>query len=395
MAIFLTGATGYIGSYLAAGLLEQHGESLNLLVRTDDAREAQRRLWHSLQLHFDFPVFREHLAARIRIFCGDLTSPRFGLNDEEYELLVASTDSVLHCAASLNRKSEKSCLNVNLRGTLEVIQLARRAHDTHGLRRFSEVSTVAVAGRRNNELVIEDSAIDWDRSDYDPYARTKKFGEHMVRELLPDVPHTIFRPSIVLGDSRRPETTQFDMVKAFVFLGSLPVLPFRPEDCVDIVPVDYVADAIVTLHQRPGTEHEIYHLSSGVHSQSFRELTAALAEARGKMRPLFWPELLGPFRGIVERLSRRRDNLGYAASLLKVFLPYLVWNTVFDNTRVVTELGRSPAPFSSYCFPLFRFAKENRFRYPYREWPESAALSSAQESTQDSERHVSAGECAK
>jgi len=395
MAIFLTGATGYIGSYLAAGLLEQHGESLNLLVRTDDAREAQRRLWHSLQLHFDFPVFREHLAARIRIFCGDLTSPRFGLNDEEYELLVASTDSVLHCAASLNRKSERSCLNVNLRGTLEVIQLARRAHDTHGLRRFSEVSTVAVAGRRNNELVIEDSAIDWDRSDYDPYARTKKFGEHMVRELLPDVPHTIFRPSIVLGDSRRPETTQFDMVKAFVFLGSLPVLPFRPEDCVDIVPVDYVADAIVTLHQRPGTEHEIYHLSSGVHSQSFRELTAALAEARGKMRPLFWPELLGPFRGIVERLSRRRDNLGYAASLLKVFLPYLVWNTVFDNTRVVTELGRSPAPFSSYCFPLFRFAKENRFRYPYREWPESAALSSAQESTQDSERRVSAGECAK
>ena len=395
MAILLTGATGYIGSYLAAGLLEQHGESLNLLVRAEDAQEAQRRLWRSLQLHFDFSVFREHLTARIRIFCGDLTSPRFGLNDEEYELLVASTDSVLHCAASLNRKSERSCLNVNLRGTLEVIQLARRAHDTHGLRRFSEVSTVAVAGRRNNELVTEDSAIDWERSDYDPYARTKKFGEHMVRELLPDVPHTIFRPSIVLGDSRRPETTQFDMVKAFVFLGSLPVLPLRPEDCVDIVPVDYVADAIVTLHQRPGTEHEIYHLSSGVNSQSFRELTAALAEARGKMRPLFWPELQGPFRGIVERLSRRRDNLGYAASLLKVFLPYLIWNTVFDNTRVVTELGRSPAPFSSYCFPLFRFAKENRFRYPYREWPESAALSSAPKSAQDSERHVSAGGRAK
>jgi thioester reductase-like protein len=395
MATFLTGATGYIGSYLAAGLLEQHGESLNLLVRADDADEAQRRLWHSLQLHFDFPAFREHLTTRTRVFCGDLTSPRFGLTDEDYELLVASTDSVLHCAASLNRKSERSCLNVNLRGTLEVIQLARRAHDTHGLRRFSEVSTVAVAGRRENELVTEDNAIDWDRSDYDPYARTKKFGEHMVRELLPDVPHTIFRPSIVLGDSRRPETTQFDMVRAFVFLGSLPVLPFRPEDCVDIVPVDYVADAIVTLHQRPNPKHDIYHLSSGVKSQSFRELTAALAEARGRMRPLFWPELEGPFRGIVERLSRRRDNLGYAASLLKVFLPYLVWNTVFDNTRVVTELGSSPARFSSYCFPLFRFAKENRFQYPYREWPQNAALSSSPEGAQESERHVSAGERAK
>lgn len=372
MGTFLTGATGYIGSYLAAALLEKHGDELNLLVRAENREEAQQRLWHSLQLHFDFPAFREYLSTRMRIFCGDLTSPRFGLGDEEYELLAATTDSVLHCAASLNRKSEKSCLNVNLRGTLEVIQLARRAHDTHGLRRFSEVSTVAVAGRRSNELVTEDAAIDWERSDYDPYARTKKFGEHMVRELLPDVPRTIFRPSIVLGDSRRGETTQFDMVRAFVFLGRLPVLPFRPDDCVDIVPVDYASDAIVTLHQHPRPNHEIYHLSAGVNSESFRELTAALAAARGKLKPLFWPELERPFRGIVERLSRRRDNLGYAASLLKVFLPYLVWNTVFDNTRVVAELGRAPAPFSSYCFPLFRYAKENRFRYPYREWPAGA-----------------------
>ncbi len=97
--------------------------------------------------------------------------------------LVAPTDSIIHCAASLNRKSEKSCLNVNLRGTLEVIQLAMRARDSHGLRRFSHVSTVAVAGQRANEVVAEDTAIDWNRSDYDPYARTKKFCEHMVRQV--------------------------------------------------------------------------------------------------------------------------------------------------------------------------------------------------------------------
>ena len=110
---------------------------------------------------------------------------------------------------------------MNLRGTLEVIQLAMRARDDHGLRRFSHVSTVAVCGQRANEVVQEDASIDWNRSDYDPYARTKKFCEHMVRQLLPDVPRTIFRPSIVLGDSRRPETNQFDMVRAFVFLAGL------------------------------------------------------------------------------------------------------------------------------------------------------------------------------
>ena len=374
MAIFLTGATGYIGSYLAAGFLKRQGESLNVLVRAAGAEEAEQRLWQALQLHLDFPAFREHLGARIRVFRGDLTSPQFGLSQDDYRALAAGTDSVLHCAASLNRKSERSCLNVNLRGTLEVVQLARRAQAAHGLRRFSQVSTVAVAGQRSNETVLEDRAIDWQRRDYDPYARTKKFCEHMVRELLPDVPRLVFRPSVVLGDSRRAETTQFDMVRAFVFLAGLPMLPLRPDDRIDIVPVDYVADAIVTLHQKSRPEHEIYHLSSGDTSETYRRLTEALAGARGAMPPLFWPGLERPFGWAVDRLSRRRDGLGYAASLLKVFLPYLVWNTVFDNTRVVRELGRAPAAFSSYCFPLLRFARENCFRYPYRPWPDSAGM---------------------
>ena len=174
-----------------------------------------------------------------------------------------STDSIIHCAASLNRKSEKSCLNVNLRGTLEVVQLAMRARDSHGLRRFSHVSTVAVAGQRSNEVVTEDKSIEWDRSDYDPYARTKKFCEHMIRKLLPDVPRTIFRPSIVLGDSRRPETNQFDMVRAFVFLAGLPILPFRPGDRIDIVPVDYVAGAVAALHLKEKPAFDTYHLILG------------------------------------------------------------------------------------------------------------------------------------
>ncbi len=371
MAIFLTGVTGYIGSYLAAGFLRDHHEPLNVLVRAPDASEAERRLWQSLQLHFSFAEFSEYLT-RVRIFRGDLTAPQFGLDAAEYRALATTTDSVLHCAASLNRKSEKSCLNVNLRGTLEVVQLARRAQEYRGLRRFSEVSTVAVAGHRSNEVVNEDEAIDWERSDYDPYARTKKFCEHMVREMLPDVPKTVFRPSIVLGDSRRAETTQFDMVRAFVFLANLPILPLRPDDRVDIVPADYVGDAIVTLHQKPRPEHEIYHLSSGTNSQTFRELTDALAEARGRMKALYWPSLSGPFHGLVNRMAHRRDGIGRAASLLKVFLPYLEWNTVFDNRRVVAEMGRAPERFSSYCFPLLQFSSEHNFRYPYREWPRHA-----------------------
>jgi long-chain acyl-CoA synthetase len=374
MAILVTGSTGYIGAHLVAGVLERHGERLNLLVRAKDAHEAEVRLWRALQLHMDFPTFLGFLRARIRIFRGDLTSKFFGLPEQEYKEVVATTDSVIHCAASLNRKSEKSCLNVNLRGTLEVVELAMQARDAHGLRRFSHVSTVAVAGMRSNEVVTEDASIDWNRSDYDPYARTKKFCEHMIRELLPDVPRTIFRPSIVLGDSRRGETTQFDMVRAFVFLAGLPVLPFRPDDRLDIVPVDYVADAIVTLHQKEKPAHEIYHLSSGMGSQTFRELTEALARAQGKAKPVFVPSLEAAFGGTVNFLSNRSGNIGDGASLLRVFWPYLVWNTVFDNGRVVAELGRAPAPFSKYSYPLLKFSRENRFAYPYREWPAGAEV---------------------
>ena len=371
MAIFLTGGTGYIGAHVAANLLEQHDATLNLLVRGRDPRDAELRLWQAMQLHMPFPQFYEYLQTKIRIFRGDLTSAQFGLAPDDYDRLVHTTDSVIHCAASLNRKSEKSCLNVNLRGTLEVVQLARRSQYYHGLRRFSNVSTVAVAGKRSHEVVLEDRSIEWERSDYDPYARTKKFCEHMVRELLPDVPLTIFRPSIVLGDSRYPQTTQFDMVRSFVFLAGLPVLPFRPHDKIDIVNVDFVADAISTLHMKSEPEHDTYHLSSGNDSQSFQELTKALAAEQNKRGPVFLPILEKPFGSIVNTLANRKGSVGHGAALMRVFLPYLTWNTVFDNTRVTTEMGRKPVPFSQYSFPLLRFSREHNFEYPYQPWPES------------------------
>lgn len=369
MAIFLTGSTGYIGAHVAANLLRDQGVALNVLVRARDSGEAEARLWQALQLHMNFSEFCEYLQTRVRVFRGDLTDPGFGLGRDEYDRLIHTTDSAIHCAASLNRKSEKSCLNVNLRGTLEVLTLARHIEHYHGLRRFSLVSTVAVAGKRQNEVVSEDRSIDWERSDYDPYARTKKFCEHMLRMLLPDTPKIIFRPSIVLGDSRYAETTQFDMVKAFAFLAGLPLLPFRPTDKIDIVNVDFVAEAIATLHQKPQPEHDIYHLSSGIESQNFREITRALAGAQNKRAPVFVPVAEKPFSSSVNFLANRNGAISKSASLMKVFMPYLVWNTVFDNRRVTQELGKKPVPFSQYSYPLLKFSRENNFHYPYQPWP--------------------------
>jgi nucleoside-diphosphate-sugar epimerase len=224
-------------------------------------------------------------------------------------------------------------------------------------------------------VVTEDASIDWNRSDYDPYARTKKFSEHMVHQLLADVPHTIFRPAIVLGDSRRAETSQFDMVQAFDTLARFPVLPLRPDDKIDIVPANYVGGAIVKIHQLAKPNYGIYHLSSGVGSQTYKELTDALAEAGGWSKPRYQPWLGGPFSKTVNWLAFKGGSVGYGASLLKVFWPYLDWNTVFHNSRVVQEMGEAPAKFSSYAYPLLQFSRANQFKYPAKPWPGSPGKS--------------------
>jgi thioester reductase-like protein len=369
MRIFLTGSTGYLGSYLVSMLMAEYNAQLTLLVRAEDEDAAEKRLWKSLQLHMEFPEFIERVRSQVRIVTGDLTSPRFGLNEADYTQLVEETESIIHCAASLNRKSAKACFNVNLRGTLEMVKLAQAAHAHHGLRRFSDISTVAVAGHRSNEVVTEANSVEWARSDYDPYARTKKFCEHMVHELLPDVDVRVFRPSIILGDSRFPETTQFDMVRAFVWLAQLPVLPFDGTWRADIVPANYVARGVVNVHMKENPLYDTYHLSSGEDSLSYRKIVDALDGKRVK----FLPRLEGSFTGLVDRLSNTPRGWGMApaASLMKVFIPYLTFNTVFDNQRIVEELGGKPAPFSEYANGLRNFARNGKFTYAYKPWPES------------------------
>jgi thioester reductase-like protein len=371
MSIFITGATGYLGSYVVSGLLREHDDRLALLVRAPTIEQARHRLWKSLQLHMPWPEFRRFADTRLELYLGDITSARLGQCESDYARLVGETDSIIHIAASLNRRSAKACLNVNLRGSLEVLKLGQAARGSHGLRRFSDVSTTAVAGTRAGETVQEDSAIDWERSDYDPYARTKKFAEHMLHELLPDVSTLVFRPSIVLGDSRFAATTQFDMVRAFVMLARLPLLPFRPDWRLDIVPADYVGRAIVALHQRADAPHERYHLSAGAGSLTYQQIVDSLRLHGSPLRHRFLPRLNHAFERSVNALSNTPRSWGVAgpASLLRVFMPYLCFDTVFDNRRVVSALGEVPAPFSSYASRLLDFAVDHDFQYPYQPWP--------------------------
>ncbi len=145
MAIFLTGVTGFLGSFVVNEILERSDRDLQLLVRASSDRKALERVWAAMSWHMDGDRFREVLP-RLRVVRGDLHAPGLGLSDADKAAVLDDADSVLHIAASLNRKSDKACFNTNLRGTLSVVKLARELADRGQLERFSQVSTSAVAG---------------------------------------------------------------------------------------------------------------------------------------------------------------------------------------------------------------------------------------------------------
>lgn len=373
--IFVTGGTGYLGSYAVARLVMHHDARLALLVRARTRADAIAKLWRGLQLHVDAEGF-ERILANVTFVAGDLTAPRLGIAPHDRAALAERTRSILHIAASLNRRSEKACLNTNLRGTLSVIDFARDVIARCGtLERFTDVSTVAVAGHRKSEVVEEDSAIDWNRSDYDPYARTKKFAEHMVEEILRDVDRLVLRPAIVMGDSRFPQTTQFDMVRAFCALVDMPVVPMDGRVRIDIVNADYVGKAIADLHVSRDLAHRIYHLSSGTSAPSAEAIGRAMLEAiPGKRPPRFVPALGPAFEATVARMANLpKGTLSLYGALLKVFWPYITFDTVFDNRRIVAQMGEAPVPFTAYSGELYRWARAVRFQYPYVPLPERLA----------------------
>lgn len=362
-AIFLTGSTGFLGSFVVAEILRNSDRPLQLMVRASTDRKALERTWAAQSWHMDADEFIGHLP-RLRIVRGDLHAPRLGLSDADHTAVLDEADSILHIAASLNRKSNKACFNTNLRGTLSVVQLGRALADRGQLERFSQVSTSAVAGIRQSEVVQDDETIDWDRSDYDPYARTKKFAEHMASELLPDVRRLVFRPTTVMGDSRTDVTYQTDMTQAFVGMSRLPVIPLDPDLRLDFVPGDWIARCIASLHLKEAPEHEQYNLGAGLGATSGRKIAAAMAATGKRFR--FSAPLGKPFDWTVRAMSRspKGQPLRPIGAIMKVFWPYITYDTVFDNARVVGEVGEAPKPFEEYCPGMLAWSEAHGLKNP-------------------------------
>jgi thioester reductase-like protein len=314
-AVFLTGATGFLGMEVLARLLEAGDREVLALVRAEDDAGAQRRLEDVLAKLWEDPTPYRGRVSAVR---GELTQPGLGLGARREEV-AERTHAVLHCAASISFDlplAEARAINVD--GTSRVLDLAIEAQGRGGLERFLHVSTAFVSGR--HEGAFREHQLDTGQSFRNTYEQTKADAEQIVslaRELRP----AIARPSIVMGESDSGWTPAFNVLywplRAFS-RGLFDALPALPDGRVDVVPVDYVADGLVELldHRDAG----VFNLVAGTNAPTVDELTTLASQYFGKPRP--------PFVTPMEPGSTESDGDHGA-----VYVPYFDMRVVFDDTR--------------------------------------------------------------
>ena len=240
--IFLTGANGFLGTKIASNIIKHHDHDIIAIIRSNNSEDAVNRLYRAW---WEFPELLEEICGRVHVVTGDITQNNLGMETEEYEKLIQIVTHVIHTAADWRLKASLEELQkTNVQGTQNVLKMAQLVHKDHGLERFSHISTAYVAGGRMG-AVSEDSLT----SEYgflSDYEKTKFESEIEVRKSEFDI--SIFRPSMIVGNSSTGYIKTFNTVYIPLKLylnGQLPIVPVSPSMKINLVPVNYVSDAVL------------------------------------------------------------------------------------------------------------------------------------------------------
>jgi long-chain acyl-CoA synthetase len=355
--LLMTGATGFVGMEVLGRYLEQSDERIIALVRAGDDDAAAQRVRATLRDLFGLRARRyEH---RVDGVAADLLAPDLGLSPRRRLELAAQVDRIVHIAASVSFALPlEQARAINRDGTHRVLELAALAQEHGGLERYAHVSTAYVAGTHRGRFYERD--LDVSQSFRNTYEQTKFEAEELVRRS--ELPTTILRPSIVVGDRHSGWTAAFNVLywplRAFA-RGLYPVVPAVPSAPVDVVSIDFVADAIYELCRSGVGVGETYHLTAGADASSVAELVE-LASHYFKRPP---PQVLTPveFEAYMQSATGiERTVLGRSAE----YFPYFALSTEFDNTgaRALLEPRQiAPAPLRSYMSRLLDFAVRSRW----------------------------------
>ena len=358
-ALLLTGATGFVGMEILARFLERTDRRIYTLVRADDEEGARARIERTLAALVDRG---ERYRNRVVAVPGDIEAEGLGLDAASREQLAEDVGDVIHSAASVSFALPlDESRRINVDGTRRLLEFADLARERGGLRRFSYVSTAYVAGTHTGDF--REDQLDVGQDFRNAYERSKFEAERLVRSYRDRLRIQILRPSIVVGERSTGWTASFNVLyaplKAFA-RGTYRVLPLRRSAPVDVVPVDYVADAVFELANRPPEEQEeTYHLVSGRRATTVGRLIDLSAGFFARRPPRSAPPWL--YRRVVHPLLLRRADERRRRALRRseAYFPYFSLRVRYDDRRARRRLepaGIEPAPIESYFDRLARFA---------------------------------------
>ncbi len=354
--VLLTGATGFVGMELLERYLERTDRQIVALVRADDAATARARIDAVLENLFGAGA---HVRRdRVEAVAGDMTRPDLGLDPMQRERIAERVTTIIHSAASVSfTLSLDEAREINLEGTRRMLDLAELAQARGGLDCYGHISTAFVAGTHRGGFAESD--LDVGQSFHNSYERSKFEAEQLVRSRR-NLPFTVLRPSIVVGDSTSGWTAAFNVLywplRAFG-RGLFTALPAVPSAPCDVVSIDYVADATFALCE-PGCDTGVtYHLTAGPHACTIGEI-ARLA-SRYFRRPM--PRVMPPaeFAQLVLASAERS-----ALTVGSEYFPYLSMGAVFDDAATRARLepdGITAAPLRDYMDRLLDFATRSRW----------------------------------
>jgi len=360
MDYFITGATGFIGRFLVGTLLERGG-NVHMLVR-DESRLKLRALQERYKR---FP-------GKIHAVSGDLAEPRLGVSQDELATLKGKIDHFFHLAAIYDMKaSPESQQLTNVDGTKNAIACAQ-ALDAGC---FHHMSSIAAAGFYDG--VFREDMFGQAGALTHPYFQTKHESEKVVRDSC-KLPWRVYRPSAVVGHSQTGEIDKIDGPYYFFSLlkklrKALP--PWAPLIGLEggrfnVVPVDYVVDAMDHIAHLEGHDRQCFHLTDPEH-HSMGALINTFADAANAPRMSlrfdtrifnFVPQGVRYTLQTLPPIQRIKSTIFEDLGLPETVTLFLKWNTLFDNRdteRALEGSGIRVPKLSSYAPRIWDYWERN------------------------------------
>lgn len=361
--ILLTGATGFVGRYLLRDLLLR-GRQVIVLTRGRGPVSGQDRIEAILQ------TWESRLGRRLlrpKFLDGNVCLPNLGIASTTMtSAMLDGVDAVVHCAASLRFEEDEAReepLRTNLTGTRNVVAFAQQ----WGIPHFHHVSTAYVCGQRHDR--ISETELDLGQAFHNIYEQSKFQAEQFVHAASGFTSKTIYRPSIVVGDSVTGFSSTFHTIYSILrFLRALPEnnagnldwifqkLQLSGHEGKNLVPVDWVTGVTAELLDMPTAWGQTYHLTNAI-PVTANQLSDAIADAIG-LQQSQWDSMALP--------ASITDAQAAYQMHVDAYRGYLADDPIFDTSNLQRMLPNMAVPAIDYqsLVRMLAFAIENRFRDP-------------------------------